>query len=296
MNRRRESLLYLQMGQEVIYILLACAIVTSLLLLSMWVRSRANLSNLQDGAVGLLERMERLQIDIDKHEADIRKYADQIKRTEAELLQLKKTDSDLHAYNVLLLSEMDKLKAENRAQRAEIEALRKVNNDQPPIILLTESAGYTFETGSAKISSSFRENVQSKIVPDLKKYAERYAATIIEIIGHTDEVPFGGLSRGGSNLDRNLFGVLNGNAPADSLIAFDNIGLGMARAISVRRLLIELGLGSSFVILPLSAGPAVTPDDAIAQGLSPQTGIEARRRIEIRLRRKSKTEAQAQPK
>jgi len=274
MSKTRASLLYLQMGQEVTYILLASAIATSLLLLSIAARTQTRLADLQDG-----KPMRDLQI----YEEKIRRLQEEVGKDVQEKTSLDKTLKQLQEENAKL-KENYKLDSNT------------YNNDQPPIILLTESAGYTFETGSAEISSTFRLNVKTKVLPDVIKYADRYSAHIIEIIGHTDEVAFGTSKKGPSDLDTNLFKALNGGKPAGALIPFDNVGLGMARAISVRQLLLELGLGADFIIFPLSAGPAITPSEAVAAGLSLHTGEEARRRIEIRLRRKSKNQSYEQHK
>jgi flagellar motor protein MotB len=290
MNRSRASLLYLQMGQEVIYILLACAIVTSLLLLSIAVRNEKRLTALKQERDELSIRLDELEKEklnpeaqLTKYKALLMEYAEKIDKLNAVIKVLSAKNSELRNENDRLSKEAVDLK--NSAY----------NNDQPPIILLTESEGYTFETGSAKVSPNFRENVKNKILPSLMRNAERYSAHVIEIIGHTDEVPFGTTKRGPSDLDTTLFKALNGITSAGALIPHDNIGLGMARAISVRQLLVELGL-HDFTVLPLSAGPAITPNEAIAYGYSPHTGIVARRRIEIRLRRKSKRDAYEQPK
>jgi flagellar motor protein MotB len=266
------------MGQEVIYILLACAIVTSILLLSLAVRTQSSLDDLQNRKPEIEAQIKADEEQINKLKEQMRKEEERSKNEAKEKAQLEKAVANLNAKNEQYKKEVAELKS------------NAYNNDQPPIILLTESGGFTFETGSAKLSPNFRENVKYKILPNLKESAERYSARIIEIVGHTDEVPFGAPKRGLSDLDTNLFKALSGTAPAGALIPYDNVGLGMARAISVRQLLLELGLGANFTILPLSAGPAITPSEAIAFGASPHTGIEARRRIEIRLRRRSKNE------
>lgn len=152
---------------------------------------------------------------------------------------------------------------------------------QPPIVTLTESKGYTFATGSAEIGPGFGHQLRDVAAPQVRRMADEYRAPIIEVIGHTDEVPLGSAH---SNLDRTLIPWLRGEASAP--IAGDNVGLGMARAVAVARALRGAGLGTAYTIIPLSAGPFVKPGDHVTDGRH-ATDERDRRRIEIRLRRPS---------
>ena len=268
MAKGRPSLLYLQMGQEVIYILLACATLASILLVSIVVHSRV-----QDR-----ETQQKLD-DFTRRNSSWIEIQDKLQKEKDAAIKGAK--------------EKDKLIGNINREKAEVESERdKLKNDKPPIILLTEREGYTFATGSADILPAFRERVSNNIVPNLKEYAGRYSASIIEIIGHTDEVQIGEGQRSASNIDKVILDVVNNKGEHKKLIPHDNVGLGMARAASVRQLLIDLGLGQEFTILPLSAGPLITVDENITSGSAKATGEEARRRIEIRLRRKSRDTGQ----
>lgn len=152
--------------------------------------------------------------------------------------------------------------------------------EQPPIVTLRETDHYTFTPGSSDINVEFAQKLEREVVPRLRRDASRYDAYVIEVIGHTDEVP---LHRQGSNLDRALLPWLNGQSSVQAQ-PNDNVGLGMTRAVAVARMLRTLGLEKPFVIVPLSAGPVVRPGDVVSDG-STTSEDQDRRRIELRLRR-----------
>lgn len=155
---------------------------------------------------------------------------------------------------------------------------------EPPIITLAEANGYSFPTGSAAVSSDFASRLRAAVVPRVQEIGADYDARVIEVIGHTDEVPLSALGSRG-NLDRSLLPWFQGrDAPA--LLASDNAGLGMARAVSVARALRSAGLAAEFTVVPLSAGPFLRPDDTVTDGARIVDARE-RRRIEIRVRRRA---------
>ena len=153
--------------------------------------------------------------------------------------------------------------------------------EQPPIVTLSEAKGYTFPTGSAVIGTAFSRQLTGVVAPRLRELADRYQAPIIEVIGHTDEVPLLGRTRG--DLDATLVPWLRGQGGREPVSA-DNVGLGMARAVSVARALRAAGLGQGYTIIPLSAGALVKPGDVVTDG-SRASDEQSRRRIELRLRR-----------
>lgn len=153
--------------------------------------------------------------------------------------------------------------------------------EQPPIVTLSEADGYTFPAGSASIGPDFARQLRGAAAPRLREMADRYRAPIIEVIGHTDEVPLGGRARG--DLDATLVPWLSGRSTGEPISA-DNVGLGMARAVAVARALRAAGLGRNYTIIPLSAGPLVKPGDVVTDGGS-AVDERRRRRIELRLRR-----------
>lgn len=116
-----------------------------------------------------------------------------------------------------------------------------------------------------------------------------YDVDVIEVIGHTDEVPMSGQS----NLDTQLAAASAGRFPIANLRSTDNAGLAMARAVSVVRVLRADPRLSRAAILPLSGAQMIVPVDRMADGTA-RASDQMRRRIEIRLRR-STEEAAAVP-
>lgn len=157
----------------------------------------------------------------------------------------------------------------------------------PPFFSLSEAGGYYFDSGKATLRPAFQKNLSSEIVPLLKKNIDDYDVDVVEVIGHTDEVPMVGQS----NLDTQLIAASSSRFPVGELRSTDNAGLAIARAVAVVRVLRSDPRLKGVTILPLSAGQMIVPTDTVANG-SARGGDQRRRRIEIRLRRSTK-EAEA---
>ena len=153
--------------------------------------------------------------------------------------------------------------------------------DQPPIISLRESQGYHFVSGSAELSDEFKERLGGDVTDRILEIANYYGLDVIEVIGHTDEVPVGTAA---SNLDAHLLPFLRGEAPVQQLSFSDNAGLGIARAAAVVKEIRKNPRLLGFSAIPLSAGQAVLSDGSLASGADRRGSEEDRRRIEIRLR------------
>ena len=156
-------------------------------------------------------------------------------------------------------------------------------HDWPPIISLSELDGYNFDTGSAELSDRFKTRLRdlSKTIAGI---ATSYGVDVIEVIGHTDEQAMSGLS---SNMDKGLQPVLARKVQVGTLHPADNAGLGLARAISVTSILRDMPELKGFTILPMSGGQLILPGDRLTDGA--QAGdVKARRRIEIRVRQRSR--------
>jgi flagellar motor protein MotB len=153
----------------------------------------------------------------------------------------------------------------------------------PPIIVMREADGYFFPTGSAILSTGFEQRLRREVVPRLAATGREYRATVIEVIGHTDEVPLRQSRRHETNLDRSLLPFLRDGSGEP--VAADNVGLGMARAIAVAHVLRESPLREEFQIIPMSAGAFQRPNDTAALMGGTAIPDQARRRIEIRVRR-----------
>jgi flagellar motor protein MotB len=245
--RRRDRLrtLHLQLGQEVIYLLMSIFALASLIL-----------------ALYLAQAERQASPDPGQQVSDLEKSNDRL------LLEIETLKKALSGREKQLVDEIKKL------------------NDRPPIINLEEQQGYKFESGDATLTPAFREKLTREKVPELIRYASAYSVNIIEVIGHTDEIPVG---IRGSNLDYMLIPFLrSGTGPevTQQLQATDNAGLGMARAAAVaRHLLADPGLKAlKMRILPLSGAQLIDVNDELSTG-SDQREDRNRRRIEIRVRR-----------
>ena len=157
----------------------------------------------------------------------------------------------------------------------------------PPFLSLSEAGGYYFDSGKATLRPEFERNLRSQVIPTLSKYVADYDVDVIEVIGHTDEVPMSGES----NLDGSLIQASVGRVPIGSLRSTDNSGLAMARAVAVAQQLRGDARLRNVTILPLSGAQMIVPVDKNADG-SARGSDQRRRRIEIRLR---KSTAQAVP-
>ena len=176
----------------------------------------------------------------------------------------------------------------------------------PPIITLSEARGYSFATGSADVTPDFRVKLSTEVVEHLEQIVKRYHVDVIEVIGHTDERPFNVSQpkpeatpdsadstprlrpvRRPSNLDTALIPFLSGKGDSERLLPSDNVGLGLARAASVVRILAKESRLANVRILPLSGGQLIQVGDILSAG-SPGDAKE-RRRIEIRARRSDKS-------
>ena len=157
----------------------------------------------------------------------------------------------------------------------------------PPFFSLSEAGGYFFDSGKATLRPEFERNLRSEVIPMLSKSIADYDVDVVEVIGHTDEVPMSG----NSNLDASLIHASVGRAPIASLRSTDNAGLAMARAVAVVQQLRADPRLQGLSILPLSGAQMIVPVDSVADGTA-QGDDQRRRRIEIRLR---KSTQQASP-
>lgn len=153
-----------------------------------------------------------------------------------------------------------------------------------PGINLSEAGGYYFRSGSAELTSEFQQKLGTSISDQIADNLSRYQVDVIEVIGHTDEQP---LARTSSNLDKTFIDVLDSKLPITALEPADNAGLGLARAMAVANILKANPKLSQATVLPMSAAQLILPGDTVTAG---QAGnVEARRRIEIRIRRRAQS-------
>lgn len=156
----------------------------------------------------------------------------------------------------------------------------------PPFFSLSEAGGYYFESGKATLRPDFVKKLRTAIVPLLRKYIDDYGIDVVEVIGHTDEVPM----TGQSNLDALLIPASQSRISTEALHSTDNAGLAMARAVAVVRMLRADPRMVGVTILPLSGAQLIVPIDKAADGQS-RMSDQRRRRIEMRLRRSTEAVA-----
>lgn len=161
----------------------------------------------------------------------------------------------------------------------------------PPIITLSEAQGYSFETDSARLSPEFKTYLTGSVTDSILQIIKDYRVDVIEVIGHTDEQP---ITERPSNLDKGLLPVIQGQSTVDGLVPADNAGLGLARAVSVVRVLSADKRLSGYRILPYSGAQIIDLGDKLSDGSS-QGDVRQRRRIEIRLRRAEEKQASLAP-
>lgn len=157
----------------------------------------------------------------------------------------------------------------------------------PPFFSLSEAGGYFFDSGKATLRPEFSRNLRDQVIPTLARSVSDYDVDVVEVIGHTDEVPMSGQS----NLDADLISASVGRRLIGTLRSTDNAGLAMARAVAVVQELRADRRLRNVSILPLSGAQMIVPVDHVADGTA-RGDDQRRRRIEIRLR---KSTQQASP-
>jgi outer membrane protein OmpA-like peptidoglycan-associated protein len=62
-------------------------------------------------------------------------------------------------------------------------------SERPPILNLTEREGFRFATGSYDVDAPFIEKLRNNVAPQILKLSREHNATVVEVVGHTDGVP-----------------------------------------------------------------------------------------------------------
>ena len=174
------------------------------------------------------------------------------------------------------------------AREAIAKARSGKKGEWPPFFSLSEAGGYYFESGKATLRPDFKRKLQSTIIPALRQNIDDYGVDVVEVIGHTDEVPMVGTS----NLDTTLIRASANQLPTEALRSTDNAGLAIARAVAVVKILRTNPRLRGVTILPLSGAQMIVPIDKVADGTASKSD-QLRRRIEIRLRRSTEQVAPA---
>jgi flagellar motor protein MotB len=160
------------------------------------------------------------------------------------------------------------------------ETRRGKAGEWPPFFSLDETRGYYFDSGKATLKPQVQRNLRDIVIPLLVKNVRDYDVDVLEVIGHTDEVPMTWVS----NLDGRLISASSCRFPIAGLRSSDNAGLAMARAVAVAQMLRADPRLKGITVLPLSGAQMIVPVDTAADGTQ-RSSDQRRRRIEIRLRR-----------
>lgn len=164
-------------------------------------------------------------------------------------------------------------------------------SNAPPHIIMSETRGFSFPSGSSKLSGEFREKLSNEVVAHIEQAIHDHHINLIEVIGHTDGVP---VKRGTKEIDGTLetiAGEAYNPAREPRAVQGSNTDLGMLRALEVVKLLKQLRYeGKLKEIDPdtgfraYSSGQLTLVDGKLSNGQS-RGDDSARRRIEIRLTR-----------
>ena len=187
--------------------------------------------------------------------------------------QLKKTSADLQR---LLLSSNQQSRSRIDILQSEIRRLKSA----PPVVVIQDSGGYQFESGSASLPEELKDYITMDLVDRIERISQQRNLYVVEIIGHTD----GQVNFGNGNLDRQLEAVAEGKQPVDSLKPGSNADLGLMRALEVVKQLQavqeQTGRLKGVQFRPYSAAQLQLPTGEFSP---PNRDPDAnRRRIEIR--------------
>lgn len=153
--------------------------------------------------------------------------------------------------------------------------------DQPPIIALTSSGGFTFPSGQMILSKGFREKLETVVIPQIINNSLTYSTDLVVISGHTDEIPMYERGAPTSTFDKDIIPFLKGKKK--TLQSVSNTELGLSRALAVVLYLKSKPELGYLKIVPYSGGQLIQKNNILTKG-EPKADKE-RRRIEIWLQR-----------
>ena len=170
----------------------------------------------------------------------------------------------------------------SKVYQYETELANRKRKDKPPIVPLKEADDYSFKLGGTQLSEEFKKKLRDEVLPKLENIFKNYDVNVIEIIGHTDEVPVQSRIIK-SNLDKHVKSVFHGHKPIEDLDYASNVELGLIRALSVKLFLEEI-IGDNLLTVKFriySAGQLIPPDGSSTKNMNNKWD-ETRRRIELR--------------
>jgi len=192
----------------IISLFLLLALFKSLFLKYAAQETEQNLSD-TERQVRLLQReIATLENELGESTSQVRK----LNRASADLRQL------LLSSNEQSLSRVDILESE-------IKRLKSA----PPVVVIQDSGGYQFDSGSANLPQELKNYITLDLVDRIERISQQRNLYVVEIIGHTD----GQVNFGNGNLDQQLEDVAQGKLPIDNLKPGSNADLGLMRALEV---------------------------------------------------------------
>jgi outer membrane protein OmpA-like peptidoglycan-associated protein len=165
-----------------------------------------------------------------------------------------------------------------------VAALARANNEQPPLLRLTEKESFRFGTGSYALNPQFKAALDKRL-PEIQGQIKKYRIDSVEVIGHTDGQP----SPGSSNLDL-LLPKAGSTSNLKGYQSGSNTDLGLLRALAVanylKAKLAARGV-NDITVRPYSAGSLIAVDGAYAPADTKDR--DDRRRIELRFTRQEES-------
>jgi hypothetical protein len=160
-------------------------------------------------------------------------------------------------------------------------------HQQPPLIVLDEAHGYSFNSSSAMLNDNFQISLNRSVLQKIEQFAKKYKCDIVEVYGYTDGKPFSRKTFVDQSFDKSLHHCLVYGCYIDNIQASSNLELGMKRAVSVVNFLKPklIKKGSTIkIIRPYSGGEFIDERGRVAS-VDDVSSNKLRRRIEIRLSR-----------
>ncbi|MGL5834531.1 MAG: flagellar motor protein [Waterburya sp.] len=125
----------------------------------------------------------------------------------------------------LLLRSNERSRSQVDVLQSEIKRLKSA----PPVVVIQDSGGFQFDSGSAILPSDLKKYIAVDLVDRIERISQQRSLYVVEIIGHTD----GQINFSKGNLDQQLEEVAQGTIPVESLRAGSNADLGLMRALEV---------------------------------------------------------------
>jgi hypothetical protein len=192
----------------IISLFLLLALFKSLFLKYAAEESEQNLNDTERKVYLLQREIASLENELGASTSDVQ----QLNRASAELRQL-------------LLSSNERSSSQVDVLQSEIKRLKSA----PPVVVIQDSGGFQFDSGSAILPSDLKKYITVDLVDRIEKISQQRSLYVVEIIGHTD----GQINFSKGNLDQQLEEVAQGRIPVESLQAGSNADLGLMRALEV---------------------------------------------------------------